>query len=430
VRQAFHTPPTSHPQHTEPVARAVAQAATGFRQRFGNRTDGPLQFIFSPYRVCPLGAHVDHQDGLVTGMAIDQGVALAFTPRGDTRVRAASANFSGEVSFDLRDIPAAVPGDWGNFPRGAATALLERGHTLERGLDLYLTGQLPVGGLSSSAAVGVGYLLALETVNRLAASPEENVILARAIENAYIGLHSGVLDQSMILLSRQNRLLQLDCRTGERAYVAFGEHEPVASQREGMVGSAAIAVAYSGLSQALVGTGYNRRVAECQEAATLLLEHHGLPVPAAGAKLRDVPREVYERGRDALPAELARRAAHYFGEQERVRQGASAWAKGDVRRFGQLVSESGRSSIENYECGAPELVTLYEALLEAPGVFGARFSGAGFRGSCLALVDPQHFDAAAQFVRERYLHAYPQYRQTFGFFRCASGPAARLLTGE
>ncbi|HEV2126426.1 MAG TPA: galactokinase family protein [Chloroflexota bacterium] len=393
----------------------MARAAAGFREHIAGAEEP--RFIFSPYRICPLGAHVDHQDGVVTGMAIDQGVAIAFRPRDNARIRAASANFPGEVAFDLHQIPGATPGDWGNFPRGAASALIARGHTLRRGLDLYLIGQLPVGGLSSSAAVGVGYLLALEAVNDLDITPEENVELARMIENEYIGLHSGVLDQSMILLSQENRLLQLDCRTGEKQYVAIGDRTKLPT----------IAVAYSGLSQALVGTGYNRRVAECREAATLLLERAGLPIPNAGAKLRDVPLEVFEQWGAQLPAELARRAAHYFGEQRRVSQGADAWAKGDTVRFGQLVSESGRSSIENYECGAPELFTLYEALLEAPGVYGARFSGAGFRGSCLALVDPAHFEAAAQHVRERYLQAHPQYRETFGFFRCASGPAAHLV---
>jgi galactokinase len=403
---------------------ALARAAEGLSHTFALPPSASIRLLFAPYRVCPLGAHVDHQDGVVTGMAIDQGVAFAFAPRADSRVRAASANFPGMIEFDLASIPTAVPGDWGNFPRGAAVALQHSGQAITRGLDLYLVGELPVGGLSSSAAVGVGYLLALEAANDVHVPPEENVRLARAIENEYVGLNSGVLDQSMILLSREGTLLELDCRTGARRYVGFGEHRETGDGQNTMP---AIAIAYSGLSNALVGTGYNQRVAECREAARLLLEQAGLPAPNGSARLRDVPPDAFKTHAAALPEPLRRRAAHYFGEQARVADGARAWAAGDATRVGQLVAESGRSSIDNYECGAPELIALYEALLAAPGVYGARFSGAGFRGSCIALVDPGRAGDASDYVHEAYLRAHPQYAATFGFFRCSPGPAAHLL---
>ncbi|MGH2351325.1 MAG: galactokinase family protein [Chloroflexota bacterium] len=416
------------------MQEAVARAAEGLATRFGRRRDGELRFVRSPYRICPLGAHVDHQDGVVTGMAIDQGVVVAFAGRDDTRVRAASADFPGDVSFDLQSIPPAISGDWGNFLRGAA-AVLGATHRLSRGVDLFVVGQLPVGGLSSSAAVAIGYLLALEATNELSITPEANVRLVHRIENDYVGLHAGVLDQSMILFAQQDRLLRLDCRTGEREYVTLGTSDADLSNPTSKDGQdtrkapplpVTIAVAYSGLSQALVGTGYNQRVAECREAATRLLGLAGIDQPPGGARLRDVPPAAYERHRAALPPELARRAAHYFGEQARVAEGTVAWRRGDLVRFGELVSQSGRSSIENYECGAPELIALYDALVGAPGVYGARFSGAGFRGACLALVDPGSFDAVVQRVRDRYLAGYPQYAETFGVFRCASGPGAGL----
>src|SRR5947208_177456 len=102
------------------MGEALDRAAQTFIKRFGRQ---PERFVVSPYRVCPLGAHVDHQDGVVTGMAVDQGVVVAFAPRDDHLVRAASADFPGEVRFDLREVPPAQPGDWGNFLRGAAVVL-------------------------------------------------------------------------------------------------------------------------------------------------------------------------------------------------------------------------------------------------------------------------------------------------------------------
>lgn len=422
------------------AADAAGRTMEGFVACYGRARAGDVRRVFSPYRICPLGAHVDHQDGAVTGMAIDQGVVVAFAPRADADIRAASADFPGPVTFDLRAVPPAAPGEWGNFLRGAALVLQDRllHDRRARGIDVFVLGQLPIGGLSSSAAVAIGYLLALEDANTLDVTPEENAALVHRIENQYVGLHAGVLDQSMILFARQDRLLRLDCRSGAREYVAFGELHgapPIAPA----IKAPAIAVAYSGRSQALVGTGYNQRVAECRAAATRLLElagHtkrrveggiEGHTVPPGGARLRDVPPNVYARYGDALPAPLGRRAAHYFGEQRRVDAGMVAWRAGDRVRFGQLVAESGRSSIENYECGAPELVALYEAFMATPGVYGARFSGAGFRGSCLALIDPAAADAVGPEVRQRYLRAFPQYATTFGFFRCASGPPAGLL---
>jgi galactokinase len=413
---------------SDPVAQVVDALAGRFDRRDGVRV------VRAPYRVCPLGAHVDHQDGVVTGMAIDKGVLVAFAPRDDTRVRAASADFTALVEFDLRAVPpAAAHGDWGNFLRGAAVALA-RSHPLTRGADLYVAGQLPIGGLSSSAAVSVGYLLALQAVNDLSVAPEENIALARAIENDYVSLRSGILDQSMILLSQQDRLLRFDCRTLDRSFAPFGSVPNApgsAPSREAAGASRAapptIGVAYSGVSHALVGTGYNQRVAECREAAALLLAAAGLPVPEGGAVLRDVPPDAYAAHQASLPPNLAKRAAHYFGEQERVEAGVAAWAAGDITRLGQLVTASGRSSIDNYECGAPELIAIYNALVTSPGVCGARFSGAGFRGSCLALVAPEAFHDVGTSVRAAYLRAFPQYADTFGFFACASAPAAGFI---
>ncbi|MCZ6870619.1 MAG: galactokinase, partial [Gammaproteobacteria bacterium] len=75
---------------------------------------------------------------------------------------------------------------------------------------------------------------------------------------------------------------------------------------------------------------------------------------------------------------------------------------GDIEHLGRLISESGASSIENYECGSPALVDLYEILADTPGVYGTRFSGAGSQGCCIALVNPEHVDAIAEHVLERY----------------------------
>jgi galactokinase/galacturonokinase len=378
-----------------------------------------VRVVVSPYRICPLGAHVDHQRGVVTGMALDQAVLLAFAPAPEAsagRVSARTHSFDHEVSFELDAIPPVQRGDWGNYLRGAALSLRqEYGERLRRGMLAIVDGRMPIGGLSSSAAVGVAYLLALEAVNGLDVNIAENIRLDRAIENGYIGLNNGILDQSVILASRRDQLLRLDCASQHWQAVA-------GPQRDAFD----VLVFHSGVTAALVTTGYNQRVAECRDAARRLLVAAGRPA-SDDAVLRDVPEEVFLQSGDALPEPIRRRATHYFTEQARVRDGVDAWRAADLARFGSLVTQSGRSSMENYECGSPQLIAIYELLAGTPGVFGARFSGAGFRGSCVALVDPVRAEDIAATAAEGYARRHPADAEHSAIVVCDTDDGARLL---
>ncbi len=389
------------------------------KQRTGC-TDGDIRVVYAPLRISPLGAHVDHQDGLVTGMTLDRVILLAFTPRRDRRVCVESLNFPGCVEFDLADVPPKFPRDgsrrdWGNYVQGAALALQQR-HILRTGIDAVVGGSMPIGGLSSSAAVGVAYLLALETANDLTISAEENIQFDRYIENVYLGLKNGIMDQSMILKSERDTLTYLDCQS-----VAF-EKIPIPHEKNGFD----ILVVYSGVEKSLGGTDYNNRVAECEEAARLLLSWSG-QTPPERPRLRMVSEDVYTELGGRLPAPLNRRARHFFTEVTRVRAGAVAWRAGDVVTIGRLMRESGASSIYNYESGCPQLVTLYNILCETPGVYGARFSGAGFRGSCIGLSDPAHREEIRAFIDARYPAAHPNAAERYSVHFCKSDGPARVL---
>ena len=231
-----------------------------------------IRFVCSPLRVCPLGAHVDHQLGIVTGMPIDRSTLLAFAPARGGKIKLRSLEFPGKVVFDLDDIPPRRNGDWGNYARGAASALMEK-YRITNGFDGIVSGRMPIGGLSSSASVGVAYLMALEFVNGLEVTNDENIRLDQKVENGYLGLENGILDQSVILLGEAGKLLVLDCASGTHELVAPG----------GML-DFDIVVAYSGLSTALTGTGYNRRVAECREAARRLLQSAGMDSGGGGMR--------------------------------------------------------------------------------------------------------------------------------------------------
>lgn len=374
--------------------------------------------VKAPLRICPLGAHIDHQLGVVTGMTIDQSVILAFAPTDDGNVHVESLNFPGAATFSLQDVPPSARGDWANYVRGAVTSLRAR-HKIEQGMVGVVGGVMPIGGLSSSAAVTTAYLIALESLNSLTLTAYDNVELCRLTENEYIGLKNGILDQSVILFGQYGHLTRIDCQTVEidRLPAPAINAEKSAYQ---------VLVVYSGVTHALTGTDYNNRVAECREAARQLLEADGQKSPD-DVRLRHVQPELFEAYGDRLQPALYRRARHYFGEMGRVAQGEAAWTAGDIAAFGRLVNASGESSVKWYECGSPQLITLYETLRETRGVFGARFSGAGFRGSCIALVDPAAVDEIAAAVHEVYPARHADEATRYSMHVCEPDGHARLL---
>lgn len=375
-----------------------------------------VRVVRSPYRICPIGAHIDHQLGPVTAMAIDRAVYVAFAPSGSADVRISSDLFDGEVAFSTDTVPPKEATSWGNYACGAVEALRSSGHAIGEGIVAHTTGQINEGGLSSSAAVGVAYLLALEAVNDIAVTQEQNIELDRLIENEYLGLRNGILDQSAIILSRDRHLTVLDCKTVT--------HELV-PQPESMAPYAFL-VAYSGVKDALVSTGYNTRVDECREAASTLLAAVGRPDDAP--LLGNVKNAEYLEHRDALSGDPAKRAEHFFTESERVRRGVDAWKAGDLTRFGDLISESGRSSIVNYESGSEPLIDLYDILVDTDGVLGARFSGGGFRGCSIALVDPDKAESAAAEVAARYAEKQPaRAAQSDGVLICRPADGAGII---
>lgn len=378
-------------------------------------TESRIKVVRSPLRICPLGAHIDHQLGLVTGMTIDKSILLAFVPNTKGRVRVRSLNYSSEIEFSLDNVPPRKSGCWGNYLRGAVIAL-QQAYDIQYGIDGIVCGNMPIGGLSSSAAVGVAYLLALEHVNDLRVSPEENIRLDQYIENVYIGLNNGILDQSVILLSSRDHLTYVDCQSAEfqRVESPLDRHD------------FRIIVVYSGISQALVGTDYNNRVFECQEAARMLLEWAGEKIPES-PRLRMVEEEVYWTHGQRLPGTLYKRATHFFTEMQRVREGVQAWRRGDLEGLGRLISASGASSINNYECGSEHLISIYDILNACPGVYGARFSGAGFRGCCIGPADPTYEGLIMERIRSQYPQAHPDIRDRYGVYFCDSDGNAQVL---
>jgi len=409
--------------------------------------------IFSPYRVCPLGAHVDHQHGLVTGFAINKGVDLWFDVNDDSHVHLESKTFEGIVDFEI-DAPSQVrERHWGDYARGAKYALRKR-FELKRGINGVIQGSLPVGGLSSSAAVLIAYVMAFAKANDITLQPFEVVKIASEAEREYIGLNNGLLDQACIALSKKDQLLFLDCDSNEYRLIPFGnqgskelgQRDSVDGQRDSVKGEASqlstfnfqlstlpfeIGIFFSGLTRSLVNSDYNLRVYECKTAAWNMQAYTDQPLKAFDKTfLRDIPKATFDKTRIAMPARFARRAEHFYSEYRRVRQGVTAWETGNLKLFGKLSFDSCESSIHNYECGSPELIAIYEIMRSLPGVYGGRFSGAGFKGACIALVDPAHKAEIEKVLTEKYLEQFPEYEKTFQIFWVRPDDGARFVADE
>lgn len=376
----------------------------------------PAGVAFCPYRISPLGAHIDHQHGKINGLAIDHGIHMAYRPKQNGVIELQSLNFPKRAQFFVSAVPETRAGDWADHLRGAAKALGER-YPLKTGLSGVIEGSLPIGGLSSSAAVIICFLTALCKVNGIRLAPMEMIRTAQAAENQYVGVACGKLDQSCEVLSKKDHLLYLDTR--DDSYELIPTPEQMKPYR--------IAVFFSGLERSLRNSKYNLRQDECKAAAYALLGYAGLDYGAfADTRLRDVPFTVFDAYKNRLPEPWRRRAEHYYGEFARAERGAQLWRRGDLEGYGQLVFDSGRSSIENYECGCDELKTLYEILRDTRGVYGGRFSGAGFKGCCMALIDPELAEGIGAKVSAAYLKAYPGLAGKYGYHLCASADGAAL----
>ena len=368
----------------------------------------PAHTAFTPYRICPIGAHSDHQLGKITGFAIDKGIRLVYDLKENGVIEMHSIQFDRRAQWHVEATPAVKQNDWADHLRGATISLRKR-HPLHKGLCGVIDGELPIGGLSSSAAVIITFLNALCAINDITLSPDELITIAKEAENKYVGVACGKLDQSCEVYCRREHLLYMDLR--DDSYELIPPSTAMKPYR--------IAIFFSGLERSLAGSAFNMRVDECRSAAYALKAYAGMEYGKfEETNLRDVPHEVYLQYKDRLPGNWRKRAEHWYTEFDRVQKGAEAWRRGDIEAFGRLSFESGRSSIYNWETGSPELKALYEIMTETDGIYGGRFSGAGFKGCCMALIDPAYEESICEKVTRAYLKAFPTLEGKYSVHIC------------
>ncbi|MBR4256944.1 MAG: GHMP kinase [Clostridia bacterium] len=392
---------------------AYFRAVSDFEKTYNQ---SPEHTAFTPYRICPIGAHSDHQLGKITGFAINKGIHIAYGAKHNGVVELKSLQFPKRAQWHVNSTPQIKQGDWADHLRGATIALNTR-YPLRTGLCAVIDGELPIGGLSSSAAVIITFLSALCRLNNISLTQTELINISQEAENRYVGVSCGKLDQSCEVYCRRDKLLYLDIKDDTYELI----------EKPDNMKPFEIAVFFSGLERSLAGSQFNMRVDECRSAAYALKAFSGMQYGKfEETNLRDVPYETYLKYKEKLPENWAKRAEHWYTEFKRVENGAEAWRSGDIEAFGKLSFESGRSSIYNWETGSPELIKLYDIMTKTDGIYGGRFSGAGFKGCCMALIDPAFEESILEKVEREYLEAFPDLRGKYSAHICETADGVKL----
>lgn len=351
-----------------------ARALHTFETRFG---EPAALLVRAPGRVNLIGEHTDYNDGFVLPMALERAAWIALRARSDTRVRLYADDLDQEGVFDTagtrsraaRGDASASDGGWLEYPRGVAWALQGLGYTL-RGFDGVLASDVPRGaGLSSSAAVELAVAAAFAAVSAL---PWDAKTIARAmqrVENHWVGVQSGIMDQLIGAAGQAGHALLIDCRD-----LNF---DPLP-----LPPGVAVVVLDTGTRRTLVGSAYDERRASCQRVAA------ALAVPA----LRDADPAMLETARATLTETDFKRAHHVISENARTLAAAAALRSGDAQRFGVLMNASHQSLRDDFDVSSDALNAIVEAAQRAPGCFGARMTGAGFGGCAVALIDTDQQD--------------------------------------
>jgi len=351
-----------------------------FKQKFNQRE---YRTFFAPGRINLIGEHTDCYGGHVFPCAITFGTYALAQKRSDHLVRVYSMNFPEKevIEFSLKDLDYQLEQDWANYPKGVLRYLIEAGYDISSGLDILFYGNIPIGaGLSSSASIEIVTGVLAAALFELAIDRMDIVKIGKKVENSFIGVNSGIMDQFAIGMGKAGQGILLDCQTLEYSYA------PILLETHNII------IINTNKRRELVSSKYNKRRNQCEKA--LIELQITLPIQALG----ELTEEKFEEYKESIKSDVLRkRARHVVYENSRTLKALSALQMGDLLKFGRLMNESHISLRDDYEVTGKELDCLVEAAWKQPGVVGARMTGAGFGGCAIAIVKKQ---STANFIKK------------------------------
>ena len=358
-----------------------ALIADSFDNLFGRK---PKLIVQAPGRVDLMGSHTDYNLGYVLTQAIDRNTWIAAKPRADRKVRIASINVEGISEFSLNDIQHDTVNPWTNYVRGVADVFQKEGYELA-GFDGLIHSTIPFGsGLSSSAALEVATAVLFEALAGWEIDPVQIAVLCQRAENEFVGMNCGILDQYSSAMGVADSVVLLDCRS------ITHEIKPIAPGVQ-------VVICDTKAKRALTGSEYPERRAQCEEGARILGEFY----PEVKS-LRDATLEQIQIHKGDLDPVVYKRCHFIIEENQRVLDIADALSSGLYENAGRLAVASFVGARDLYEIVSSEMIAMHQAIMSAPGVFGARGAGAGFGGCLVAFVRDSDIDIFGNAVLQKY----------------------------
>ena len=357
---------------------------SGFAKAFGG--GGEIRGYFAPGRVNLIGEHIDYNGGHVFPCALNTGNTAVVRQRDDRKLRFFSANYPrlGILEASLDDLVKRSE-SWTNYVKGVIWGLEKRGMSVTKGFDLYIYGNIPGSGLSSSAAMEVVVGTMLKDYYGFDLTPVDIACIGQEAENGFIGMNCGIMDQFASAMGKKGQAIFLDTATLEYQYVPL--------RLEGCK----IVVTNSNKPHSLVSSHYNERRQECEKALSDLQK--ALPVSA----LCQLTPEQFEANKSLIADPLCRmRAKHAVYEEDRTKKAVKALMANDLVTFGRLLNESGDSLRYDYDATCPEIDALVEEARKQEGVYGSRETGGGWGGNTVSIVREDCVEAFRRNVTEAY----------------------------
>ena len=364
---------------------SAEQVRADFAKVFGVEAD---HTFFSPGRINLIGEHTDYNGGHVFPAAISLGTYGAARKRDDQLLRFFSGNFEekGIIEVPLENLHFEPEHNWTNYPKGVLHFLQEAGHTIDRGMDVYVYGNIPNGsGLSSSASLELLTGVIAEKLFDLQLERLDLVKIGKLTENEFIGVNSGIMDQFAIGMGADQRAIYLDTNTLEYDLVPLDLKDNV------------VVIMNTNKRRELADSKYNERRAECEKAVEEL--NRKLSITTLG----ELDEWSFDEYSYLIEDEnRLKRARHAVLENQRTLQARAALQAGNLDKFGRLMNASHVSLEHDYEVTGLELDTLVHTAWEQEGVLGARMTGAGFGGCAIALVAKDAVESFKENVGRKY----------------------------
>ncbi|AKI03941.1 galactokinase [Ligilactobacillus salivarius] len=356
-----------------------------FTEIFGEQAEATF---FSPGRINLIGEHTDYNGGHVFPCAISLGTYGAARKREDNKLRFYSTNFEdlGIIETSLDDLKYDKKDNWVNYAKGMIYFLKETGHDVDKGMDIFIEGNIPNGsGLSSSASLEMLIGVIAQELFNLDIDRVDLVKLGMETENKFIGVNSGIMDQFAVGMGKQNQAILLDTNTLEYSYAPVD------------MGNNVIVIMNTNKRRELADSKYNERRSECETAVGELQAK--LDIKTLG----ELDAQTFDEYAYLIEDEnRLKRARHAVWENQRTMQAQTALEEGDLEKFGRLVNASHVSLEHDYEVTGIELDTLAHTAWKQEGVLGARMTGAGFGGCGIAIVDKDKVEAFKENVGKVY----------------------------